>query len=244
VEVLYFNLERRPDRNDAFLRANAGRASFRRLGAVDGRLVRPADLAARGLAAGPLPAFTPGALGCALSHHSAWELCAAGPAPITVAEDDAVLNRHFAARAPALLAGLTPDWDLVLWGWNFDSILHVALLGGLKESVAQFDPSPLRERLHAFGELDYPVLPLRLLGAFGTLCYSVSPKGARRLLACCFPLRDGATYVPGLKRRVQHLGIDVVMNGHYRELEAYVAFPPLAWSENEQAASDVGFDAR
>ena len=40
-----------------------------------------------------------------------------------------------------------------------------------------FDPSPLREEQDRFQEIDADPMPLRLFGAFGILCYTVSPKG-------------------------------------------------------------------
>ncbi len=239
VEVLYVNLERRPDRNALFLRTNAGIADFRRVEAVDGRRLNVRDLIRQGLLAQPLRAYTAGSLGHALSQKKIWQQCIATAAAVTVAEDDAVFNRHFADKAGQTLAALPPDWDIVFWGWNFDAPLHVELLEGLKQSFLRFDARRLGPRLHEFQDLDYSVLPVRLLGVFGTPCYSISPHGAGRLSELCFPLRREPIPVPSLGRTLRNANIDTLMSKHYRSLKAYAALPPLVWTENDKRASDI-----
>jgi glycosyl transferase family 25 len=78
-----------------------------------------------------------------------------------------------------------------------------------------------------------------LFGAFGTLCYTVSPKGGRLLQKNCFPLRNELIPIPGLGRWLNNFGIDVLMNKYYPILKSYVSFPPLAWSENDKTTSDL-----
>src|SRR5262249_28456365 len=238
-EIVYINLAARPDRNGRFLRANAGIADFRRTEAVAGAALRREDLVRDGVIAEPTPHFTAGAVGNALSPRRLWGHCAAGNAVLTLAEDDAVFNRHFSTRAPQLLAQLPPGWDLILWGWNFDSLLRVKLLGELQDAFMYFNRPSLGERLAEFPALDYPVQALRLATAFGLVSYSLSPSGARRLLQRCFPLRDEAVPVPGLRAVPRNTSLDVTMNKHYPALAAYACFPPLVWTENDPTSSDV-----
>jgi len=80
---------------------------------------------------------------------------------------------------------------------------------------------------------------MRLLTAFGTVCYTLSPRGARSLRDRCFPLRNEAIWVPGLDRRLLNFNIDSIMNKHYGDLKSYVSFPPLVWTENDTSTSDV-----
>lgn len=239
MEIIYLNLADRPDRDDRFRRLNAGIADFHRADAVAGTALRTDDLVRANVIAEPLTEFTPGALGNAVSHKRLWEQCAGRSAPLTVAEDDAVFNRGFAAKAPEVLARLPRDWDIIFWGWNFDSLLHVALLGGVKEAVMMFDPRPLGSRVADFQTHDDSVQPLRLVNAFGLTAYTVSPAGAQRLLAACFPLANEPIPIPGLNRLLANISLDATMNRHYRALRAYACFPPLAWTENDKAASDV-----
>jgi GR25 family glycosyltransferase involved in LPS biosynthesis len=224
MEIGYINLASRPDRDERFHRLNALQAE---------------DLIRDGVIAEPLNAFTAGALGNALTHKKLWDQCAAATDVLTVAEDDAVFNRYFPEKAPRVIAQLPADWDIILWGWNFDSVLHVGIMGGIREAVMNFDARPLDSRLAEFQAEDYAVQPLRLVNAFGLVSYSVSPAGARRLLAACFPLRKDAIPIPGLNRHLLNISLDATMNKHYRALRSFACFPPLVWTENDKSTSDV-----
>ena len=239
MQVLYINLQRRKDRNEEFLRRNSAAADCCRVDAPAGRFLQIEDLLAAGLIAEPLEAYSLGVLGSALSHKELWQRAVCTASPVTIAEDDAVLNRRFSEKAAKVMAKLPVNWDIILWGWNFDSILHCEVIPGLKEGVMHFDPAPLRENQDRFQEVDADPMPLRLFGAFGILCYSVSPKGACFLQGHCFPLRNELIPVPGLGRQLKNFSIDVLMNKYYRALKAFVSFPPLAWSENDKTTSDL-----
>ncbi len=232
MHVFYINLDKRTDRRDAFLKTNGSIADFERFPAVDGSLLKQDPLIAQGILAEPLQSYTPRALGSAMSHKGLWDRCIDSGVTTTIAEDDAVFNTHFAEKASALLAKLPPDWDIVRWGWNFDSLLDVQLIPGLKSSVMLFNPAPLGERQSEFQQQQYDVVPLRLRNAFGIVCYSVSAKGAERLRQACFPLKKEAVVVPGMRRRINNHCLDVVMNKHYRTLNSFVCVPPLVWAEN------------
>ena len=160
-------------------------------------------------------------------------------APLTIAEDDAVFNRHFPRKSADLLASLSPDWDVVLWGWNFNAMLRVAIMDDLKHGVLRFDCRRFGPRISEFQDKQYDVLPLRLTIAFGNVCYSISPKGARRMLELCFPLRKEMIAIPGMRFKLPNAGLDVLMNKHYGNLQSYVCFPPLVWTENERSTSDI-----
>jgi len=242
--IHYLNLDRRPDRNAAFLRANAGIADFHRLPAVDGREVDPAALVKTGVIAEPLEHYSAGAIGCVLSHKGVWERCATEGIATTLAEDDALFNRRFAEIAPKVLAALPTDWDIVYWGWNFDSVLHVELPEGLNETIMYFQQQSLGPQVTAFQNATIDPRPFRLVNLYGLACYSISPAGAARLLARCFPLKNEPVWIAGLKAKIVNLGLDTAMNAHYRSLRAYVSFPPLVWTENERAQSDVSAGAK
>ncbi len=239
MQVFYLNLLKRKDRNDEFLRRNSPGADCRRVDAPEGRLPRVEELLAHGIIAEPLEAYSPGVLACAISHKELWEQAVSSGTALTIAEDDAVLNRRFSEKAAKVLAALPADWDLILWGWNFDSILHCDIIPGLKDCVMRFDPSPLREGQDRFQDIDVDPIAMRLFGAFGIFCYTVSPKGARLLRQYCFPLRNELVPIPGLGGRLMNFSLDVVMNKYYRLMKAYVSLPPLAWSENDKTTSSL-----
>ena len=239
MQVFYINLQRRQDRNKEFLRRNSRCADCCRVDAVDGDSFHLDARRAGEVIAELLEAYTPHILASALSHKGLWERAVSAAAPLTIAEDDAVLNHRFSERATKVISSLPENWDIILWGWNFDSILHCEVVPGLKEGVIHFDPAPLREKLDRFQDTDVDPMPFRLFNAFGLLCYSISPKGARLLLGLCFPLRNELIPVPGLGRQLKNFSLDVLMNKYYRVLKAYVSFPPLAWSENDKATSSL-----
>ena len=239
MEVFYLNLGKRTDRDQRFLRANAAWIVPRRQEAVDGSKLRSEDLMREGVIAEPLRDYNPGALGCAVGHKNLWEMCVAKGTTLTVAEDDAVVNHAFADKATDVLSRLPADWEFILWGWNFDSVLYTEIMGGVNGAVMHFDLGQLGEGITRFQNEDYDVLPLRLIAAFGTICYSVSPQGAARLLQICFPLRNEVVAVPGLRRELPNNGIDLVLIKSYPKLNAFVAFPPLVWTENDKALSDI-----
>src|SRR5262245_51252852 len=109
--VHYMNLAYRTDRNNSFLKLNQGLARFERVNAVVGKDQCIDDLIRDGLVQEPLEAYSPGALGNALSHKQMWDLASISEAGVTVAEDDAIFNRHFARKAAVMLNRLSSDWD-------------------------------------------------------------------------------------------------------------------------------------
>jgi hypothetical protein len=80
---------------------------------------------------------------------------------------------------------------------------------------------------------------MRLHGAFGIVAYTVSVKGAQRLLDKCFPLRNEVITIPTLHRQMWNCGLDVVLNKIYPTLQAHVSVPPLVWTENDKTTSDI-----
>jgi len=236
--VVLINLDRSVERLAAFRATNSFLGGITRFAAVDGRALDRAHLQRSGLL-DPQVSYTDGALGAALSHFTIWEKAAADGIAVTVCEDDAVFNRGFHQRAAGLLQALPESWDIVLWGWNFDSVLIVDGLPGVSECLIQSDQASMRTQLDRFQALDIEPRALRLMHAFGMLCYSLTPGGAKKLLAACTPIRAMTVAVPGLTGPVSNYGFDVMCNAAYRQLNAYVAFPPLVVSPNDHAASLV-----
>jgi GR25 family glycosyltransferase involved in LPS biosynthesis len=156
---------------------------------------------------------------------------------VTVCEDDAVFNWGFVDKAANVLQALGSRWDIVLWGWNFDSLLWADALPGVSPSLICLDQNGLRSHLERYQALDVEPRPLKLLHAFGIMCYSVSAGGAKKLLDACRPIRAMNVVVPGLPQPVRNSGIDVMLNAVYRHIDAFVAFPPLVVSPNDRASS-------
>jgi len=201
--------------------------------AVEGRNLTDDQIRATGLFLPEVAAtYDRHAYGCTLSHWHLWKEAAAAPGPVTIAEDDAVFRLDFTERSAQVLAALPEGWDVILWGWNFDSILHVQPMGGVSPVVMACDQARLREALPEFVALQTPVQALRLEKAFGLLAYTMSPAGAQKMLRLCFPQKALSVFIPLLNTHIRNVNVDVSTNAYYGETNSYVCFPPLAVSPN------------
>ncbi len=234
--VQVISLQRTPQRRERFVEQNRGLA-FAFFDAVDGSRVTRDHPGIRRLVPPGLQFYTAGAVGVALSHLTLWQRAERDNAVMTIAEDDAILRHDFYPRMQETIAGLPQDWDLIMWGWNFDSILSLHEMPNITTAVVNFDQERLRASIPAFQALDTPVHALRLGKCFGTCGYSISPSGARRFRENCFPLRNSSVYFPGLNQFVAANGIDIAMNAIYPLSRSFVCFPPLVVSRNEHAES-------
>ena len=224
-EIHLINLDRSKDRLAKFMARNAHFGNVVRVPAVDGREINREELQAKGLIAGDL-GYTPGALGCALSHIGLWQKAVAENRTITIFEDDAVSSINFAESAAHTLAQVSRDWDLICWGCVFDP-LFVWLEFDYVKATLHFYDRHFRGQFDAFQHEGYSPTPIKLLHSFGLQAYSVSSKGAKALLDGCVPLRRRHITFPGAGVTTPNAGIDVAMAGVYPSLKAFLCLPPL-----------------
>lgn len=246
MRVHVINLDRSAERLAEFTRVNAHLSQVTRFAAVDGPRLDLATLARHGLVSDDVLAnFTMGSLGCALSHAALWDSAIRSGEALTVCEDDAIFNRYFERCAAEIMASLPVDWDIVVWAWNFDLFTYFELLPGVSGCLAQFDQDRMRTAAGDFQDLALSPRAFRLIWSFGTPCYTVSAKGARQLKSRLLPFRPLTLACPeGIRAPPQMpyyrvLSIDGALNSVYRELSAFVCFPPLAITKNEHAASTI-----
>jgi glycosyl transferase, family 25 len=229
------SLQATPHRRERFADLNRG-FQFEFFDAVDGRQIDRSRFFGSRLAEADVP-YSPGAVGCALSHLTLWERSVRDHVILTVVEDDAVLRRDFEAKSQELIARLPPDWDIIMWGWNFDSILSVLVMPGISTTVISCNQDSLRQAIGRFQtELFEPHI-FRLDKCFGTCAYTISPAGSRKFRQGCFPLRQENVYFPLLNRLLPNDGIDIAMNRIYSMTNSYVSFPPLAVTPNDNSES-------
>lgn len=235
--VKVISLARSLDRRRMFSELNA-HIDFEFVDAVDGAQVMPEvdhspDLFEAGLR------YNAGAIGCAMSHLALWQEAAYGDHPVTIVEDDAILRRDFHEQAARAIAGLPDDWDVVVWAWNFDSILSLNVMPEVSQAVVLFDQARMRESIGNFQAMATAPSLLPLDKCFGTPAYSISPAGARRFMAECFPLKNFQLFFPVLNRTLPNNGIDIAMNRIYGATRSFCSMPPLAVTRNEHAASTI-----
>jgi glycosyl transferase, family 25 len=228
--IKVISLRRTPDRREKFARLNDG-ISFEFVDAVDGQAVDRAKFLDGRLAEEDLP-YSAGAIGCALSHLALWERSIKEQAVLTVVEDDAILRCDFGEKSLEVIAGLPAGWDLIMWGWNFDSVLSIQAMPGISNTVIVCNQNQLRQSVIRFRTLASPIHIFRLDKCFGTCAYSISPEGSLKFKQGCFPLRSEPVYFPLLNRTYQNHGIDIAMNNLYPAANCYVSFPPLAITLN------------
>jgi len=133
----------------------------------------------------------------------------------------------------------------VLWGFNFDLFMIFDMLPGVSPCVCQFDQDKMRLNTRAFQEMSFSPRAHKLIWSFGMTSYTVSPKGALYLKTNCFPLQPMLVPCPEGIRTPPHslvyrnVGIDNTINAVYRNMRAYVCFPPLVISRNEPSKSTI-----
>ena len=240
MRVHYINLERSADRLAEFKNVNSHLRDLVRFPAVEGQRVDIAAMANQGIVSEDiLSSYPVGALGGALSHLALWDLTIASGQDFTICEDDAVFNKQFEVHAEQVIRTLPAGWDLVLWGWNFDSVLSVDVLPGVAKSHVLFEQISLDTI--AFRNLLLSPRAFKLNWAWGIPCYTISPTGAQTLKRMLLPLRPMSIPRPdgSLERKFLVTGIDGAMNGLYRQISAFAAFPPLVLTKNELTRSTI-----
>lgn len=236
--IRVINLDRTPERIKQFL-ARHPYLPVERFAAVDGAAIDRSACVREGIIAADND-YKPGAIGIAMSHVSLWRQCAAGTTAFHIVEDDVVLRHDFQAVAQRLLDTLD-EWDVVLWGHNFDWPVQIRPAQGIGIGVVQYDHQAVDETSVDSFRSD-TVIPFLapLYSAAGICCYSVSPSGAARMLADCLPIRgEAAEYLAKTGKSWNNTGIDVEMSRHYPKWRAYVAMPPVAVSYNDQSTSTI-----
>lgn len=241
MKYFVISLKRTPERLDRFYASNeCHQNQIEHFEAVDGRDMDRSLLVAQGVIEANLPHYSNGAIGAALSHKCLWELAVKLDQPITVFEDDAIMNDRFFDKAKEFTAR-AGNWEYIQWGWNFDSFLTFMLPGGFSPCVAHFSQDEMRSNMRHFQRQNMEHSIYRILGVFGIPAYTVSPTGARKLLEWCFPLCELDVFFWGLNRHLPNNGIDIVMNSFFREPDnnALVAFPPLVITSNDHSISTI-----
>ena len=234
-DIKVISLQRTPERLEAFHHQN-NHLKYSVFPAIEGALVTESERK-NFIDAGY--SYRPGALGNALSHQQLWGQVVLKGESLTICEDDAIFHKNFVVLSSKVLSHLDVDWDICLWGWNFDSILLCNFPQGLSNCSMIFDQNALRQNFLSYIAEDINSLPLRLLQCFGTICYSISPRGAQKFLSQTQPIKKMNVFFPSLNRALENVALDISMSAFYSGNKSYVAFPPLVVTKNEVELSTV-----
>ena len=241
-EIHLINLDRSTDRLATFKERNHHLENISRVSGTDGARLDRAELIGAGIIADDL-LYLPGALGCALSHVGLWEKAASEDRVITIFEDDVFCSPAFTKESVRLVSSLPKDWDVMVWGFNFDPAFIWVDLGFSKAKLEFYRRRKPRD-YQEFQAGRLSPSAVRLAHSFGTIAYSVSPKGARTLLKHCIPLRKRFIPFPGTNVVVKDEGIDMAMSGIYEKMQAFICIPPLVIHDQEQPSDRMTTDNR
>ncbi|MFT8474424.1 glycosyltransferase family 25 protein [Acetobacter orientalis] len=238
TRMYVLNLDRTPERFIEFKSENPNFKNIHRLPAIDGQNLDISLLIAKKILSPPLN-YTLGAVGAALSHMMFWKEVIESGEYGTIFEDDAVINKNFQEEIPKYIQSLPSDWDFILWGYNTDAFLSFFPTPLPSLCVMYFDNNSIIEnRLNYRDSIVDPNL-FPLFRAHGIVSYSISPKGAQKLLDYCTPITNMQTFYPGLNRLKENTGIDDMMANYYDKMQSFVSFPPLVIAKNDLKNSTI-----
>jgi GR25 family glycosyltransferase involved in LPS biosynthesis len=232
MRINVISLERTPERLAEFRKLNAHLKNVVVFKGIDGQALSEGELAARGVIVPPIH-YTKGALGTMLSHTALWDHAAATGEITTVCEDDTIFNLAFEHRALELIRALPDDTDIVYWGWNFDAQTAIELIPGMSPWVTAFGKNPRPGEIAPFQNCAISPVAFRLLRAFGIICYTITPAGARRLRELCLPVRGETWDFLEIRLRMANVALDVGVCNALPRIKAYCSFPPLVMSLNQ-----------
>src|SRR5712671_744720 len=233
---LVINLKRQPEKLQAFIERNKPSGiDFHHFEAVDGTQCNIFDLIGGKIVAKGAVRYTPGAIGVALSHLALWRRCAEQNRHLVIFEDDAVVRNDIKARLSAL-AGQGDDWDIILLGYNTDSVLALNIAPEI-DLVGDFSIDyPTADQLADFVHASNPVGLQRLIIAMGLCGYALAPKGAECLIRGCFPM-DNRPVTLRAGQTFPAYGIDCMMASVYPKMRAFACVSPLVMTPNDRTSS-------
>ncbi len=252
TRVHVINLDRTPERFAEFMSMNAiPGVEFVRIKAVDGNAIDRKLLASEGIITENL-IFTNNSIACALSHMRGWKIALDNKQAVTICEDDAILHPDF-HRVYQNTVKDAPDADIIYWGYNLD--MHIACdIPGFGVSTMIFDDRYFTEakNIRSFQESACDPFLYRSRRLYGALCYTITLKGATKLLNSCIPLKnERGSYVLqiGLGKPLvinfESWGIDIHMGVvALPDIFGYAVVPPVVISQNDKTKSTIGGDRR
>jgi GR25 family glycosyltransferase involved in LPS biosynthesis len=236
-QVHVLNLDTSQERFENFMKRNAHLKGIVRVSAVDGRTADRAKLADEGVIAPDLK-YSPGSIGCALSHVGLWKKAVAERRMITVFEDDVACTTRFEERAADVVAQIPAEWDIILWGFLYNP-LFVWLDLGFSRVKLEFYDQRWSANSGEFATASFRSVPMKVAHCFGLQGYSVTPKGAGILLEHCLPLRNRLIPFPGTNVVLDDTGIDCPMCGIYPSMQAFACIPPIVLHDEAQSSDRI-----
>ena len=241
-KLLVITLKRTPERLIDFYKTNEDALvnwEIEVINGIDGHEQKQIIHRSRWVSASAKNSWTEGAIGSALSHIKAWQRCIEQDQDVVVVEDDVVLadDLHTKLNNLKIIGKTANQTDLVLLGWNVDSLLHAEFVQGLS-MISLFEPTypDLKEVRRIINSKRKNNL-CKLIRCFGLPAYWINPQIAEKLMKACKPLQ---TEMNQMTRGIpEHalLTLDGMLNNRYKNINAKVIMPPIALALNDPKTS-------
>jgi len=233
--VKVISLSRSQERRRVFSQIN-GHIKYEFFDAIDGFDAANQDLIVDTKIFSGNCQYSLAAKGNALSHITLWRECISSGIGVTVVEDDAIFRSDFELQREQMYYQASENWDLIVWGFNFDRMVFLNILPGVSYCAMRFSQDSLRLHSESYRKSSVKPLLMPLSHCYGTPGYSISPKGASKLLAKILPLKGSNTF---MNQSFLNLGLDAAMASEYQFLESYISLPPLVVTKNDKSISTV-----
>ena len=237
MRVAVISLKRTPERWSAFLQRNKNALTdceILRIDGIDGIEILNSNIKSRLISPSANQEWSAGAIGAGLSHILCWRLCCNSMSPLVVLEDDVILADTWQLHLKKLL---DKGANMLLMGWNLDSMLRAEFSKG-EEMISLFEPAyPNQNALHTIVNCGDKRMRKKLRYTFGLPGYWVQPAMAKLLLNKIKKLETLSLKLGRGFPEITTLGIDALLNLHYRDIGAEVVMPPLALALNDPLTS-------
>lgn len=162
------------------------------------------------------------------SHVIQWSQCVADGVPRTIFSDKSSIPDNFEELANALLQTLPEDWDLIVWGVDYNGLMIVKMPSQMGDCILKCDDHPSTGPTGPLGERKTPALLLKLSAIEGMSGYTVSPRGAS-ILMNSLPIREYSYRSKLAGREMRGVSLSTLFSSliEHGAMAAHVSFPPL-----------------
>ena len=182
-----------------------------------------------------------GSICCGLAHYEVFRKCIDTNVPMTIFEDDAILVSDFEMKSKRLIERAGTDWDIIQWGFNWDSFLDIRI----PQKIGPVFRLSLKSELEKFKIEEFKKSGINsslfpLVSSFGMHAYTISPTGARKFLDHYPKIVDiFINNLDLLGHSYWALSLDMVLNSFYNTNNCFIALPPLSFVENDKNKSAI-----
>ncbi|GBQ83037.1 glycosyltransferase [Gluconacetobacter johannae DSM 13595] len=238
MKYIYINRDKDVKRREIFLEKNFHVENIERFSAVDKQNINKNDLIGRGILNEDC-IYGNAAIANALSHIYLWSGVIESGKSACIFEDDAIICKNFTSECKKVIDSLGEDWDIVLFGNNFDASLYLCIVPGVLDGVVSFNSKKFAENADNFSDITIDAKAVKLLEAFGLCGYAISPRGAGKLMNSIIPIRDMTFNIDIVGGLYKNGSLDNFLCAAYKQMNAYCCVPPLCVSKNDKSISTM-----